>query len=112
MRPSIRGFATGMKTSPHVACLESMGWARFLRGSHIGLAAPLGSLAKHACQRRTPLMQETPEPKNPGDEAPPDAPGVGESPCRVCHGTGMVEGQPCTICGGTGRVLQGIGGGR
>lgn len=54
-------------------------------------------------------MQEAQEPKNPGDEAPPDAPGVGESPCRVCRGTGMVEGQPCTICGGTGRVLQGIG---
>jgi hypothetical protein len=56
-------------------------------------------------------MQETSEPQNPGDEGPPDVPGVGESPCRACQGTGMVEGQPCTICGGTGRVLQGIGGG-
>ena len=56
-------------------------------------------------------MQENQEPSNPGDEGPQDAPGVGEDICRVCRGTGMVEGQPCTICGGTGRVLQGIGGG-
>lgn len=55
-------------------------------------------------------MQEN-EPQNPGDEAPPDAPGVGEAPCQACRGTGRVEGHPCTICGGTGKVLQGIGGG-
>jgi RecJ-like exonuclease len=53
-------------------------------------------------------MQEASEQHNPGDEGAPDAPGVGESPCRACQGTGMVEGRPCTICGGTGRVLQGI----
>jgi RecJ-like exonuclease len=52
-----------------------------------------------------------PEPMNPGDEAPPDTPGAGEDVCRVCHGTGKVEGRPCTVCGGTGKVLQGIGGG-
>jgi hypothetical protein len=51
------------------------------------------------------------EPLNPGDEAPPDAPGVGEGPCHVCNGSGVVQGQPCTVCGGTGRILQGIGGG-
>lgn len=56
-------------------------------------------------------MQETHQPENPGDEVPPDTPGVGESPCSACRGTGRVEGKPCTICGGTGRVLQGIGGG-
>ncbi|KVG27064.1 hypothetical protein WL88_10825 [Burkholderia diffusa] len=50
-------------------------------------------------------------PLNPGDEGPPDAPGVGEDLCSVCRGTGMIEGQPCTVCGGTGKVLQGIGGG-
>ena len=57
------------------------------------------------------FMQQTNEPENPGDEGPPDAPGVGESPCHACRGTGTVEGQPCTVCGGTGRILQGIGGG-
>ncbi|MCG5074113.1 hypothetical protein [Paraburkholderia tagetis] len=51
------------------------------------------------------------EPLNPGDEGPPDAPGVGEDWCGACHGTGMVEGQRCSVCGGTGKVLQGIGGG-
>jgi RecJ-like exonuclease len=55
-------------------------------------------------------MQDTNE-QHPGDEGPPDAPGVGETPCQACRGTGTVEGQPCTVCGGTGRVLQGIGGG-
>jgi len=56
-------------------------------------------------------MQQDNEPLNPGDEAPPDAPGVGEDICAVCHGTGKVEGAQCTVCGGTGKVLQGIGGG-
>jgi hypothetical protein len=51
------------------------------------------------------------EPLNPGDEGPPDAPGVGEDTCAACHGTGKVEGARCTVCGGTGKVLQGIGGG-
>ncbi|MEA3116799.1 MAG: hypothetical protein QOI13_69 [Paraburkholderia sp.] len=56
-------------------------------------------------------MQEANESQNPGDEAPPDAPGVGEGVCQACHGTGKVEGQPCALCGGTGKVVQGIGGG-
>ncbi|MFM0203300.1 hypothetical protein PQR53_25895 [Paraburkholderia fungorum] len=55
-------------------------------------------------------MPEDNEPLNPGDEAPPETPGSGEDTCRVCHGTGKVEGARCAICGGTGKVLQGIGG--
>ncbi|WP_321864861.1 hypothetical protein [Burkholderia cenocepacia] len=50
-------------------------------------------------------------PSNAGDEGPADAPGIGEDTCRVCRGTGRVEGQPCVVCGGTGKILQGIGGG-
>ncbi|MFM0222601.1 hypothetical protein [Paraburkholderia dipogonis] len=56
-------------------------------------------------------MQQENEPLNPGDEATPDAPGVGEDTCAACHGTGTVEGKQCAVCGGTGKVLQGIGGG-
>ena len=70
------------------------------------MSAPFAAVA-HAEE----LMQETNESRNPGDEAPPDAPGVGEAPCQACRGSGTVEGRPCTICNGTGRVLQGIGGG-
>lgn len=55
-------------------------------------------------------MHDDSEPLNPGDEAQPDAPSVGEDICRVCKGTGAVEGAQCAICGGTGKVLQGIGG--
>lgn len=43
---------------------------------------------------RTSAGQRQDTPLNPGDEGPPDAPGVGEDPCGVCRGTGMVEGQP------------------
>ncbi|WP_269502073.1 hypothetical protein [Burkholderia sp. IMCC1007] len=60
---------------------------------------------------RTSSEQREDTPLNPGDEGPPDAPGVGEDLCTVCRGTGLVEGQACTVCGGTGKVLQGIGGG-
>jgi RecJ-like exonuclease len=56
-------------------------------------------------------MQQDNQPQNPGDEAPPDAPGVGEDICPACKGTGKVEEMQCTVCGGTGKVLQGIGGG-
>ena len=55
--------------------------------------------------------ENSPEPMNPGDDAPPGAPGAGEDVCRACHGIGTVEGLRCTLCGGTGKVLQGIGGG-
>ncbi|CAB3793501.1 hypothetical protein [Paraburkholderia fynbosensis] len=56
-------------------------------------------------------MQADNEATNPGDEGPPDVPGVGEDLCAACHGTGKVEGSRCVVCGGTGKVLQGIGGG-
>jgi len=56
-------------------------------------------------------MQPDQKPLNPGDDGPPDAPGVGEDVCSACHGTGSVEGQRCSVCNGTGKVLQGIGGG-
>ncbi|ACC75427.1 conserved hypothetical protein (plasmid) [Paraburkholderia phymatum STM815] len=56
-------------------------------------------------------MQPDQSPLSPGDEGPPDAPGIGEDTCRACHGTGSVEGQRCSVCNGTGKVLQGIGGG-
>ncbi|ALL71786.1 hypothetical protein K788_0007042 (plasmid) [Paraburkholderia caribensis MBA4] len=56
-------------------------------------------------------MQPDDTPLKPGDEGPPDAPGVGEDACRACHGTGSVEGHRCAVCNGTGKVLQGIGGG-
>lgn len=56
-------------------------------------------------------MQHDDEALNPGDEGPPDAPGVGEDTCSACHGTGKVDGERCAVCGGTGKVLQGIGGG-
>lgn len=56
-------------------------------------------------------MQQDTETMNPGDEVPPDAPGVGEDRCSACHGAGKVEGARCMVCGGTGNMLQGSGGG-
>jgi hypothetical protein len=56
-------------------------------------------------------MQADQNPLSPGDEGPPDAPGVGEDLCTVCNGTGTVKGERCTLCCGTGKVLRGIGGG-
>ena len=49
-------------------------------------------------------------PMAPGDEAPPGTPGTGEDICRVCGGTGKLEGRTCPECEGTGRVTRGIGG--
>lgn len=49
-------------------------------------------------------------PPAPGDEAPAGTPGTGEDICRVCRGTGRVDGQRCDNCGGTGIVIEGIGG--
>lgn len=51
------------------------------------------------------------EPLNPGDEGQEGAPGVGENVCRVCGGTGKLQGRECANCGGTGVVEEGIGGG-
>ncbi|MCG1055866.1 hypothetical protein KQH49_13395 [Mycetohabitans sp. B5] len=56
-------------------------------------------------------MEQSDKPLSPGDEAAPDAPGVGEAICQACHGTGTVDGARCTVCSGTGKVLQGVGGG-
>jgi hypothetical protein len=47
---------------------------------------------------------------NPGDEAPPSAPGTGENLCRRCAGSGRLENEPCPDCGGTGKVVEGVGG--
>ncbi|MDP9400480.1 MAG: hypothetical protein M3P39_05945 [Actinomycetota bacterium] len=46
------------------------------------------------------------EQMTPGDEVPPGDPSAGENLCRVCAGTGSVEGEPCTNCGGTGRTTE------
>ena len=49
---------------------------------------------------------------NPGDEGPPDAPGVDEDTCRRCHGNGTLDsGEDCPDCGGLGLIQHGIGGG-
>jgi DnaJ-class molecular chaperone len=57
-------------------------------------------------------MQGQPRPSqmNPGDEALPGTPGTGEDICRVCKGSGKVDGRACPNCGGAGKVIQGIGG--
>jgi Protein of unknown function (DUF2934) len=47
---------------------------------------------------------------DPGDEAVPGTPGTGEDVCRVCDGTGRLDGKPCPNCGGSGKVIEGIGG--
>ena len=47
---------------------------------------------------------------HPGDQAEPGTPGTGENVCRVCRGTGRIEGEPCENCGGTGKVIEEIGG--
>ena len=49
---------------------------------------------------------------NPGDEAPPGAPGTGENVCPECSGKGqLTSGGKCPNCGGTGKVITGIAGG-
>lgn len=47
---------------------------------------------------------------NPGDQAAPGTPGVGENVCRECKGTGRIGAMPCPNCGGTGKVWEEIGG--
>jgi hypothetical protein len=55
-----------------------------------------------------------PDPTNPdlrpGDEAPPNTEGAGESLCPRCSGTGRDDGSECEVCAGTGRITQGVGG--
>jgi hypothetical protein len=48
---------------------------------------------------------------DPGDQALPGTVGTGENICRVCRGTGRVDGNPCPNCGGSGKVIEEIGGG-
>lgn len=78
-------------------------------------AMPARECHLHACRvlsnSKETDMQPDETPAKPGDEGPPDAPGVGEDVCRACRGTGIVEGERCSECNGTGKVLQGIGGG-
>ncbi|MFW2829085.1 hypothetical protein [Sphingomonas sp. ID0503] len=50
------------------------------------------------------------EPVNPGDVAPEGAPGTGQNVCKICGGTGDVDGDSCENCGGSGIVIEGIGG--
>ncbi|PPB84778.1 hypothetical protein B0O95_102179 [Mycetohabitans endofungorum] len=69
-----------------------------------------GAPASVGVERRN-TMEQSDKPLSPGDEAAPDAPGVGEAICQACHGTGTVDGARCTVCSGTGKVLQGVGGG-
>jgi hypothetical protein len=47
----------------------------------------------------------------PGDDGPSGTPGTGEDVCRVCNGSGRLEGEACRNCDGTGKVTEGIGGG-
>ena len=49
---------------------------------------------------------------NPGDEAPPGAPGTGENICPECSGKGQLQsGGKCPNCNGTGVVITRIAGG-
>ena len=49
---------------------------------------------------------------NPGDEAPPGAPGTGENICPACSGKGtLASGEKDPNCNGTGKVITGIAGG-
>lgn len=47
---------------------------------------------------------------SPGDEAPAGTPGTGENVCRMCGGTGQVDGHTCPDCEGSGKVVEGVGG--
>jgi DnaJ-class molecular chaperone len=47
---------------------------------------------------------------NPGDQAPPGAPGTGENVCPRCGGSGRLGANACPDCGGSGKVNVGIGG--
>ncbi len=47
---------------------------------------------------------------NPGDQAEPVTPGVGENVCPECKGKGRIGVTSCPSCGGTGVIIEGIGG--
>jgi hypothetical protein len=55
-------------------------------------------------------MVNTPEAMNPGDDAPPCTEGTGEVPCAACEGTGRQGDSECRECGGTGLVNKAVGG--
>jgi len=59
---------------------------------------------------RTADRGEQREVMTPGDEAPLGDPAAGENLCRVCNGTGDVDGERCEACGGSGKVASGVGG--
>jgi DnaJ-class molecular chaperone len=46
----------------------------------------------------------------PGDESPAGTHGTGENVCRMCSGTGRVDGHTCPDCEGSGKVIDGVGG--
>ena len=51
-------------------------------------------------------QEEHREEMKPGDEAPPGDPLAGENVCRVCRGSGEVDGRPCQNCAGTGTTTS------
>lgn len=53
----------------------------------------------------------TPQPTNPGDQAPPGTRGTGENVCPKCSGSGKLRGETCPTCGGSGKVIEGVAGG-
>ena len=55
--------------------------------------------------------EEHREEMKPGDEAPPGDQLAGENICRVCRGSGELDGQPCANCAGTGMTTSIISGG-
>ena len=47
---------------------------------------------------------------NPGDQAEPGTPGVGENVCPECKGSGRIGAAPCQPCGGAATIIEGVGG--
>ncbi len=62
--------------------------------------------------QRNPISASTKLPPEmaPGAEAPAGTPGTGENVCRMCGGSGTVDGHTCSDCEGSGKVIEGIGG--